>query len=334
MVSRLERAIRREREALIAGDDAATERLLRAWLAGKRRLEARIARLEALLAEERTPARVMASARYAELLRQLDAELMDLGALLVADTVARQRELAEAAGESARRLVAAQAPGLAADFAVLPREAVQELVGVLGDGSPVAEAVGRRFGAFAAQAKDELAAGVIEGIGLRQVAERLLAMGDGFVARHVLTLARTEPMRAARSASLQTYAANADVLDGWVWLSALSPRTCLACLVMHGRRFPLSAEFFPSHPQCRCSPAPWVKGHDLDIGPTGEQWFRAQPAAAQRKQMGGAAWAAWRKGEVRFSDFLGERNDPTWGPGVYERSLREVLGERRERRAA
>ncbi len=334
MASRLERAIRREREALIAGDDAAQQRLIRAWLAGRRRLEARIARLEALLAEERTPARVMASARYAELLRQLDAELMDLGALLVSETVARQRELAEAAGESARRLVEAQAPGLAADFATLPREAVAELVGVLGDGSPVAEAVGRRFGSFAQQARDELAAGLVEGIGPRELARRMGALGDGFVARHVLTTARTETIRAHNAASLRTFRENADVLDGWRWLATLSNRTCLACLNQHGRFYPLSVGFFPSHPCCRCTPIPAVKGHRLDIGPTGEQWFRSQAVAAQRKQMGTTAHAAWRNGEIRFSDFLGERNDPTWGPGVYERSQREIVGDRQERRAA
>jgi hypothetical protein len=325
MVSALERAAHRERQAVLRGDAAALDRLLRAWHVARDRIAARIEALAPDLAADPTPARIRAHGRFASLSAQIDAELRALALETYGVTTARQLGLATAAGESAKRLVEAQSPSAAARGSSENDAAVADLVGTLADGSPVAAVVDRRFGEFARTAKDELVASLAEGLNPRDVARRLSGLGDGFASRHVLTLARTESLRAYRTASLRTMAQNDDILDGWVWLADLSATTCLACLSMHGRHFDLTETWFPAHPSCRCSPQPSVKGLRLSPLESGEDWFNRQPAAAQARQMGPAAFAAWKAGDVAFGDFLGRRESATWGPAVYERSLREAM---------
>lgn len=324
MPSRIETATAAYRDALTAQDAAAQTRLIRTYQAGQTRLRARIASLRPLLQTDPTPARVFADARYRALLSEVTTQLAGLGQQLTLETTARQQALVDAAGPLARGLVGAQAPDLAASFAGLPARATQELVGSLSDGSPLAETVGRRFGAARNEAEDALSAGVISGQGPADLARTLAGITDGLIARHVLTLARTAPMQAFRTASLQTYAANADVVTGWIWMATLSGTTCLACLNKHGTVHPVSEQFFGAHPRCRCVPIPRVRGHRSPAFESGQHWFDRQPAAAQRRQMGIAAHQAYRQGDVRFRDFLGERNDPAWGATIFERSLTDI----------
>lgn len=333
MPSAIETAATRYRAALNADDAAAQARLIRAYQAGQRRLRARIAALAPALADDPTPGRLLADARYRTLLAQIARELTGLGVQLVSETTARQRVLVNAAGTLARTLVAAQAPDLATSFAVLPVRATEELVGTLADGSPLAETVGRRFGEARHAAEEALSAGIIAGQGPVDLARTLAGLTDTLMTRHVLTLARTAPMQAFRTASLRTYAENGDVVDGWTWFASLSATTCLACLNKHGSVHPLREQFFGTHPRCRCTPIPRVRGgHGLSLE-SGQQWFDQQPAAAQRRQMGTAAHRAYRTGEVAFEDFLGERDDPRWGATIYERSLADMQRTQRRRAA-
>lgn len=334
MPSRIETAIARYRSALDREDAEAQARLVRAYQAGQKRIQRRLDALAPLLADEPTPGRVFADARYRALLAQIEGELASLGAQLVTETTARQGTLVEATGDAARTLVAAQRPELAADFARLPTRATQELVGSLADGSPLAETVGRRFGEARTAAEEALAAGIIAGEGPAVLARTLAGLTDGLMARHVMTLARTAPLQAFRTASLLTYAENADVLSGWQWAATLSPTTCLACLNKHGTVYPLSVQFFGTHPRCRCSPVPIVRGRRALPLESGKAWFDRQPVAVQRRQMGERAWQSYQAGEIRFADFLGERDDPDWGAQIYERSLAEMLRRGVQRPAA
>jgi hypothetical protein len=334
MPSRLQRAVTAYRAAIEADDAAALLRLTQAYQAARRRLNQRITALGPLLAEDPTPYRVFADGRYRALLQQVDQELARLGGQLVTETTARQLAMVDRAGLVARGLTAAQAPELAASFATIPPEALRDLVGAMGDGSPLAETVGWRFGAFRREAEDALAAAIVQGQGPADLARTLLGLTDGFAATHVLSLARTEPLRAFRTASLRTYAENADILSGWRWVATLSPATCLACLAMHGTEHSLSEQFFASHVRCRCSPIPIVPGRRAPALESGQAWFDRQPEAKQRQQMGAAAYEAYRAGDVTFRDFLGTRHDRDWGPSVYERSLAEIRRGRDLRRAA
>jgi hypothetical protein len=140
-----------------------------------------------------------------------------------------------------------------------------------------------------------------------------------------LTIARTEINRAYRETSHQTYDANADVLDGWIWLSALSSRSCVACVALHGT-FHAINERMKAHVSCRCTQVPAVRGVDLGIQ-KGSDWFAKQPAKVQKEIFNqDSKYKAYRAGELGLEDFVGLRRDSEWGDSY------EVLGLKRARR--
>src|SRR5262249_28228390 len=81
--------------------------------------------------------------------------------------------------------------------------------------------------------REELSNGVIQGRNAKEIARlirnRLYKDNDGKPSGqmyHFLRIARTETIRAYRETSHRTYQENSDVLEGWIWLSALNWRTC------------------------------------------------------------------------------------------------------------
>lgn len=75
-----------------------------------------------------------------------------------------------------------------------------------------------------------------------------------------LTIARTESINAYRSAALDTYRANSDVVEGWIWSAAAG--ACPFCASMDGTLHDLS-ETLDSHPNCRCGMLPKVVSYDV-----------------------------------------------------------------------
>src|SRR4030095_12680785 len=118
-----------------------------------------------------------------------------------------------------------------------------------------------------------------QGRGPRAVAQEIREGLNGNLTR-ALKIARTETIRAYREASHRTHQENSDVLEGWIWLSALNSRTCRACIALHGTFHTLD-ERLKGHVNCRCSQIPAVKGVGLGIE-KGVEWFRKQPAAVQK----------------------------------------------------
>lgn len=81
----------------------------------------------------------------------------------------------------------------------------------------------------------------------------------GWPRNRALLIARTEMLGAYRIAATATYRANADVLDGWVWLATDDARTCAFCLSMNGTLHPLDEDMSGTHPNCRCTQQPKTK---------------------------------------------------------------------------
>jgi len=153
----------------------------------------------------------------------------------------------------------------------LPAEAMSNLVGTLQDGSPLKELLDQLpLDAGAAIAK-ALTNGVALGDGPRKIASAVRRSLGGNLVR-ALCISRTEVLRSYRTASIQSYRENEDVVDGWIWMASLSPRTCAACLAMSGSFHPVSEEF-GSHPNCRCSPVPHTRtlGEIADDAETGRR---------------------------------------------------------------
>jgi SPP1 gp7 family putative phage head morphogenesis protein len=205
---------------------------------------------------------------------------------------------------------------------VLPVRQVELLVGRTQTGAPLGELLGRLGPDAAARARRALIQGVALGHSPRRTATVMREALGGNMAR-ALTIARTETLGVYRAATLETYRANGDVVKGWVWLATLGPRTCAVCVAMHGSFHTLD-ESLDSHPACRCTMMPAT---DRRVGlQSGPEWFAEQPAAFQRVVLGPGKLAAYRAGRVTLPDLVEPVVSPVWGPGLRERTLRELVG--------
>lgn len=106
--------------------------------------------------------------------------------------------------------------------------------------------------------RKRLIAGLVSGQNPRIVAADV-SKGLGVPLNRALTISRTEMLNAYRSAALDTYNANSDVVEGWIWDAAAG--CCAFCAGMDGTEHDLD-EPMDSHPNCRCAPRPKTKSYD------------------------------------------------------------------------
>jgi SPP1 gp7 family putative phage head morphogenesis protein len=166
--------------------------------------------------------------------------------------------------------------------------------------------------------------GVATGQGPRVLARQLRRATQIAPAR-ALTISRTEQLRSYRQATLENYRANSDLVEGWIWFATLSARSCAMCIAMAGTWHPLD-EDFGSHPNCRCTPVPSMRGAAAGTRlQNGTEWLAAQTDEVQMKVLGKAGAAAWREGRFTLTDTVGEQNSAKWGRSYVRRSLAETL---------
>lgn len=185
----------------------------------------------------------------------------------------------------------------------------------------------------AAAARDTLVRAVVRGDNPQVTARALRDTLEAPLWR-TLRIARTETIGAYRDGAGATYRANRNALAGWIWISKLSPRTCAACWALHGTIHPID-EVFASHPNCRCTPAPLTRSW-AELGFSGIQEttlvvepgpgrFARLPAGDKLKILGPGKLAAYEDGDLDLQDLVQHTMHPVWGPGIRERSLRDVL---------
>jgi SPP1 gp7 family putative phage head morphogenesis protein len=317
---------------LLKRDKAAAARLTDAyaiaWKSIKTQLDALTKQMtEAKLrGEDISQAWLARQARYLSLLRQVGEQLGRFAEIAGREITREERKAIQVAEADAQRLLIAGADqaGIEASFAQLPKGAVENMVGFMGNGSPLKELldrIPRRGGALVARA---LQTGLIKGRSSNAIASEIRIGLNGSLAK-AIQIARTEINRAYRETSHQTYEANSDVLEGWIWLSALNSRSCVACVALHGS-FHAIDERMKAHVSCRCTQVPAVKSIDLGIQ-KGPDWFAKQPAKIQKEIFNQESkYKAYRDGELSLEDFVGLRRDPDWGDSY------EVLGLERARR--
>jgi SPP1 gp7 family putative phage head morphogenesis protein len=183
----------------------------------------------------------------------------------------------------------------------------------------------------------ELVRGVAEGASPRTSARRMLRNLQGqhaFGLNTAMVIARTETLDAHRAGAQQIRTANADVLAGWQWISALDTRTCPSCFGMHGTVHP-TEEFGPiDHQQGRCSSLPLTKswaelGFDIDeppsLVPDADKVFNAMSDANQLKVMGPARLELLKSGDVTLADLSQRRSNPGWRDSQTVKPLRDLI---------
>ncbi len=119
--------------------------------------------------------------------------------------------------------------------------ALRAMVGFTGPGSPLTSLFSRIAPEMMGLARETLQRGIALGTGPAVLA-RQLDGPLGIPLWRSLTIARTETLRAYRESQRETIAANADVLDGWVWRSARDRRTCEVCWANDGQSYPIKQE--------------------------------------------------------------------------------------------
>jgi len=138
------------------------------------------------------------------------------------------------------------------------------------------------------------------------------------------TLMRTLQLQSYREAAAETQRLNHDVLQYQVRLAAEDDRTCIACIVLSGERYPVGQRI-DDHHNGRCVGVPVPIGVDFQIG-RGRDWLETLPETRQRRILGTGAYNALQAGAVTLDDFVHTHQDPVFGAMVGTQSLKGLLG--------
>jgi SPP1 gp7 family putative phage head morphogenesis protein len=320
------------RRALLKKERKAALRLVDAYGTAWARLSKNLEKLTAQIAEARAKGEVvnqfwlLRQQRYGDLLRQVNEEMRKFSDLAEATIVKQQSAAVKAGLNDSAELVeaAAGSADVGTVFNRLPAAAVENLVGTLGNGSPLRTLLDQLPRSGRAIVEQGLIEGVALGRNPRAIARQIREGLGGNMVR-ALTIARTETLHAYRQASIQNYRANSDIVTGWYWRSGRGRRCCASCCALDGTFHPV-AEPFRSHPRCRCVAVPAVRGVTVDRG---VDWFERQDAETKRAIIGtDKGYELYKRGELKLGDFVGLKRDPRWGDTYHQLSVkRAVAGE-------
>lgn len=260
--------------------------------------------------------------RYASLLAQARREMsryMDV----LAPQIAEQQRTLGAQGIRAATAAINAITGTRVGFDVLPIAAIENLVGLAGNGSPLRSLLDASYGAGADGMLQQLINGVALGLNPRVIARNMVRNGLSQSLARVMVVARTEPLRVYRESSRQQYQASG-VVTHFRRLATRDRRTCPACLFADGEVYDLP-DSLRAHPQCRCTTLPVVDGFKPVEWEKGPDWFKKQPPAIQRKMLGNGVFDAWKRGDIELEQTVSVRQDPTWGDSLRPTPLRDIL---------
>jgi len=347
--------IARHRAALRAGEVTATRQMHATWRRVETVLRRRIADIETSLATYHRLGRDAEwlrreQVRLVTLQQQVQAQVEEFAANVQEVALTRVNAAASAGTtDAAAAIVASTPPSITADAVRLPTRAVRDMQAIARFTQfrrlfqRVATDTGRLL---ATELGDLITTGLAEGRNPRETARAMRRLVSLTPAARPLpvwraeSIARTETMRAYRTATIDTYRQNTRVVRGWVWISALDRTTCASCIAQHGTVHPLDEEM-ATHPRCRCVAAPqtvpWSElgAHGLDdpAVETGPSWFRRQDADTQRQVVGAAKHKALRGRAITLPDLV-HRGASPWGPSTSEAGLAEARRNAARRRAA
>jgi SPP1 gp7 family putative phage head morphogenesis protein len=270
---------------------------------------------------------------------QITGQIDHFAALAQTAVTQLQRTAVELGTQSAQDLLQATVSiGVDYSFVLPPPSAIASIVGANQKGSPLADL----FNGFGTEASDKAGQALVLGITLGENPRRIAGMIQnalGISRNRVLTIARTEMLRAYRQSALMNYRANSAVVEQWMWNCSKSPRTCAACLSEDGSVHDLDEEM-ESHPNCRCSAIPVTKSWsdilsdtgidtsdiediNFDDMQTGSEWFDEQDESVQRQILGDARHNLYADG-TPLSAFVGRSYSSDWGKSIYVKSAKDV----------
>lgn len=326
--------IRQFRERLINGETQQLATMAAEWVTIEYRLQAYVESLVAdiqvrVAAGEAIPIdRLVKLERYLRLNTQVQLELgafMDNQAAIIANM---QQQLAQAGLADANTVLSLldsmTAGNVIGAWDILPVEAVANMVGLAGDGSPLRVLLDEAIATGSQQALAGLVEATALGYNPRRTA-RMFFEGLAGGLNRAMVIARTEQLRVYRDAARQQYQ-QSGVVVGYKRISARDTRVCPACLLADdGTVYPLDQPF-DEHPQGRCAIVPVVERIPVNWQ-TGKDWLQQQPEATQQYILGKGRYNAWQEGLITLDDIPTRKFDETWGGAIVPKPLYELIGE-------
>src|SRR3990172_1316982 len=163
---------------------------------------------------------------------------------------------------------------VAGAFNILPVSAIESMVGLAGNGSPLRNLLTASW----PNAIEGLTESLINAIALGKNPNEtalLMAKKFGVGLDRAINIARTEQLRVYRTANLAQYK-ESGVVRGYQRLSARDTRVCPACLFADDGTIYSLDDPFDEHPQGRCTPVPVVIGLPVVTWQSGISWFESQ----------------------------------------------------------
>ncbi len=319
--------MRQFKASLLSGEKAQMQAMASRWLNVERRLSGNME----LLAHEMAGIKadggtvssemLMTNQRYRELLVQLNGELEGYSDYADRTITDRQRQLARLGIKHGEQAI--KSSGIQAGFNRLPVEAVENLVGFAGDGTPLNYLLMSTWPDAAVGMTHELINGIALGYNPRKVAKNM-AQGSTATLDRMMVIARTEQLRAYRSANLDSYR-ESGVVTSYKRLATHDSRVCAACLMDEGHVYTLDEEM-PEHPQGRCTLVPVVDGMPEPQWKQGQEWFEEQDPATQKDILGKGRYYAWQNGDFALSDLVTVKPNAVWGDSLQVTPLRDLVG--------
>lgn len=257
---------------------------------------------------------------WKDLQRQIIAEGRKYENYATATIKAEQLTYLETGAAAAQSAITAEL-GTGYAFNKLNTAALENMVGITADGSPLFDVLQKR--ALSPDMVEGLVNKLNEAIALGYNPRKTAAMmAEGLAAGldKALVIARTEQLRAYRTASQEQYK-ESGVVSQYQRHAAASERTCLECIALDGKIYSTDVDF-ETHPQCRCFMTPIIDG----VNPPGAKtltWFENQPEAKQREIMGNSRYELYKAG-TPLDAFVKVTNDPTWGNTISAVPLAEL----------
>lgn len=334
-MSALDEHLKRHRKRIIDRERRAFAELLAAYGEVERELQQQILVLQAKIKAARDAGEEISAAWFAAerrldiLIDQVKMQIERFGRRAAIITSREQRAAVELAVSQARETIDLITGNPAAIGSQLTPAAVENAVGMMGDGSPLIEYYRKKLAPAVADAlRAEVVKAAAAGTPFAAIAQRLRSAGK-ITKQRALATARTEVNRVRRETTRQFFEDNADSgITGWEWVASKSLRTCPACLAMDGEIFEVSKPF-PQHVNCRCTLIAVIDGVERPARTLGSDWLAEQPYEVQEKILGKDAAAAYAAGDVELSDFVGRRYSKEFGESVYTKSLSSILMNKR-----
>jgi SPP1 gp7 family putative phage head morphogenesis protein len=310
------RVAQRFKAELLAGETQHQYEMARRYLAVERALSDKIAALSEQVARLSSQGRPVAVGmvyrleRWQELERQILAELASFNGWALEAIAARQAELGRVGVEAAQAML--DVAGIRVAYDRLPVDAVVQMAGFAGDGSPLSVLLSEAYPATV----DAIGQALVNGVALGQnpkLVARAMRDAAGIGLDRAFLVARTEELRAFRTATQAQYAAAG--VTTYQRVSARDDRVCIGCLAADGEVFE-TEQSFDDHPACRCVAVCILPGENRAFQSTNESWFNAQDAATQTHIMGPGRLEAYESGAASWSDLWTRTDDPVWGGAI------------------